>query len=66
MLFKKIQTSVKPVLENSIGRIEKIHTYSYFIKFGSTTWNINKDDVYAFSANREDLEFYIDSKKYNL
>jgi hypothetical protein len=33
MLFKKIQTSVKPVLENSIGRIEKIHTYSYFIKF---------------------------------
>jgi len=46
-----ITISVKPVLENSIGRIEKIHTYSYFIKFGETTWNINKNDVY-------DLELY--------
>ena len=67
--IKNVPSAIAAKLEEYIGHIlrqEKEDTF--LIKFGKITmhWYIKLDDIVDWSKNKEDLEYYIQSNKYNL
>lgn len=70
--FKKSEPpEIAKTLEKYIGKIDNIlftkHiTLSYNVKFGTTYWWIDRDDVLDWSKNKKDLEHYIQANKYNI
>ena len=71
--LKNDPTEIARVLEKHIGRIQYRYcdnngmcSDSCEVKFGSTNWWIDIDDIIDCSKNKEDLEYYIQANKYNV
>jgi hypothetical protein len=56
-------------LEKHIGIIDGetlSNVKHYNVKFGTTLWWINRNEIIDWSKNKEDLAHYITSNKFNL
>lgn len=63
--FKRVST-IADLLGKSIGKIIEQTNKLYRVKYGSTDWVVNRNEIEEFSKNKEDLEHIIAAKKYNL
>jgi len=61
------KSKIGELLGKSIGQITDHTNYKlYRVKYGTTDWMVNRNEIEYFSKNKEDLEPIIAAKKYNL
>jgi hypothetical protein len=59
-------STIGNLLSNSIGQIIKQNAKLYRVMYGTTDWVINRNEIEYFSKDKEDLEYILAAKKYNL